>query len=226
MLVATFGPTTAWHGREIIWDEVRFVLVGHGTISAAAVLEYERMGHLIWATAEMRPWVVSVAQWETGTYPNANAQPYSAARPTGQAKAGGKLPTWALVVIILGVVAVVGGMLLAILIPMFALRTGETIVNNAAVRSGARSIQMSLESWAAEHAGAYPDADAVNSVGLSRYITNWPTNPYTDLPMSPGTGPGCFRYEVGSGGGTYRLTVYGRDGTVILDLRGGGGTTV
>lgn len=66
----------------------------------------------------------------------------------------------------------------------------------------------------------------MTSVGRSRYITAWPIDPYTDMAMSPGTGPGRYKYEVGSGGGTYRLPVYGRDGKVILDLRGGRGGTV
>ena len=49
MLVATFGPTTAWQGREIIWDADHFILVGHGTIPAAGLLDYDRRGQLIWA---------------------------------------------------------------------------------------------------------------------------------------------------------------------------------
>ncbi len=35
MLVATFGPASAWAGREIIWDVGRFIMVGHGAIPAA-----------------------------------------------------------------------------------------------------------------------------------------------------------------------------------------------
>ncbi len=66
----------------------------------------------------------------------------------------------------------------------------------------------------------------MTSVGRSRSITAWPIDPYTDMAMSPGAGPGRYKYEVGSGGGTCRLAVYRRDGKVILDLRGGRGETV
>ena len=226
MLVATFGPATGWPGREIIWDVDHFILVGHGTVTPAAVLDYDRQGFLLWASPEMRPWVASVSQWAAAPQAYAGARPAGAAQPATQSGARGKLPTWALALIILCVLAVVGGMILAIVIPMFVIRTGETLANDAAVRSGARSIQVGIESWATEHAGVYPQAEDVTAVGLSRYVTAWPNNPYIELPMSPGTGPGFYRYEVSSGGGTYRLTVFGRDGTVILTLVGGGGGTV
>ena len=226
MLVATFGPATGWQGREIIWDVDHFILVGHGAVAAAAVMDYDRQGFLTWASPEMPAWVQSVAQWQTGGQSAGGARPAGAAQPAGASKPSGKFPTWAIVVIVLGVAAVVLAILMAILIPMFVLRTGETLANDAAVRSGARNIQVGIESWAAEHGGVYPQPSDVNSVGLSRYITAWPNNPYIELPMSPGTGPGCYRYEVSSGGGTYRLTVFGRDGTVLLELTGGGGGTV
>ncbi len=93
------------------------------------------------------------------------------------------------------------------------------------MRSGVRTIQIGVESYAVDH-GEYPPAGEVNSVGFSRYISAWPVNPYTDMPMAPGDGPGCFRYEPGGGGGTYRLTGYGRDGGIVIDLTGGSDTTV
>jgi hypothetical protein len=66
----------------------------------------------------------------------------------------------------------------------------------------------------------------VNSVGLSRYISAWPQNPYTDLPMSDGGGVGNFRYDLSADGGAYRLIGYGRDGNMVIDLAGGSGTSV
>ena len=66
MLVATFGPSTAWQGREIIWDVDHFILVGHGAIPAAGVLDYDRRGQLMWAQPEYRAWAAQVDHWETG----------------------------------------------------------------------------------------------------------------------------------------------------------------
>ena len=66
MLVATFGPSTAWQGREIIWDVDHFILVGHGAIPAAGVLDYDRRGQLVWADPGFRAWVTSVDGWEHG----------------------------------------------------------------------------------------------------------------------------------------------------------------
>ncbi len=54
MLVATFGPSTAWQGREIIWDVDHFILVGHGAIPAAGVLDYDRRGQLLWTEPALR----------------------------------------------------------------------------------------------------------------------------------------------------------------------------
>ena len=66
----------------------------------------------------------------------------------------------------------------------------------------------------------------MNSLDLSRYISAWPTNPYTDLPMSDGGGAGDFRYDVSPDGGAYKLIGYGRDGAVVIELSGGTGTSV
>lgn len=62
MLVATFGPTTAWQGKTITFDNDQFILEGHGTITAANVMEYDRQGHLQWATDGTRGWVGAKAQ--------------------------------------------------------------------------------------------------------------------------------------------------------------------
>ena len=61
---------------------------------------------------------------------------------------------------------------------------------------------------------------------MSRYISAWPVNPYTDLPMSDGGGMGNFRYDVSADGGAYKLIGYGRDGAVVIELSGGTGTSV
>jgi hypothetical protein len=121
---------------------------------------------------------------------------------------------------------VVLSIVMAIVVPMIVVRTAETLTNDAAVRDGVRTIQLGVESYAAEHNGTYPPAGEVNSVGLGEYLSTWPTNPYTDLPMANGAGAGNFRYAPGAGGDSYLLTGYGRDGAVVIDLSGGSDTTI
>ena len=232
MLVATFGPATGWHGREIIWDVDHFILVGHGAIPAAGVLDYDRLGQLVWARPELRAWVAEVGRWETGGSPS---PAYGGAALRGRRRRHGgrrhslvrrRLPTWAIVLIVLGIAFVVVGAIVGALIPSFVMHTTETLANDAMVRSGVRDIQVGIESYAADHNGQYPAPGEVNSVGLSRYISVWPQNPYTDLPMSDGGGMGNFRYDLSPDGGAYKLIGYGRDGNVVIDLAGGSGTSV
>jgi hypothetical protein len=59
MLIATFGPTTAWNGLRITFEEGAFVLEGHGVVTATDVMEYDRQGHLKWADEGTRAWVGS-----------------------------------------------------------------------------------------------------------------------------------------------------------------------
>ena len=231
MLVATFGPATAWHGREIIWDVDHFILVGHGAIPAAGILDYDRLGQLVWPRPELRAWVADVGRWETGGTPSPAYGGAASAGAAGGVVAGGtrssgRLPTWAIVLIVLGIAFVVGGGIIGALVPSFVLHTTETLANDAMVRSGAQDIQVGIESYAADHNGQFPAPGDVNSVGLSRYISVWPQNPYTDLPMSDGGGVGNFRYDLSSDGGAYRLIGYGRDGTAVIDLAGGSGSSV
>jgi type II secretory pathway pseudopilin PulG len=221
MLVATFGPSTAWQGREIIWDVDHFILVGHGAIPAAGVLDYDRRGQLIWAQPEYRAWAAQVDHWETGGKPASGS---GGAAPSG-ARAR-KFPTWVIVVLVVAGVLLVFSIIAAVLLPQFVMRTGETLTKDFIVESNVRSIQTGIETYAAEHNGAFPASGQVNSIDLSRYISVWPVNPYTDLPMSDGGGMGNFRYDVSADGGAYRLIGYGRDGAVVIELSGGTGTSV
>ena len=41
MLIATFGPTTAWQGLRITWGDGAFMLEGQGAVTAADVMEYD-----------------------------------------------------------------------------------------------------------------------------------------------------------------------------------------
>jgi hypothetical protein len=59
MLIATFGPTTAWVGKRITWDHGVFTVEGQGPVTAAHVMEYDRQGHVIWVNEGARAWVGS-----------------------------------------------------------------------------------------------------------------------------------------------------------------------
>jgi hypothetical protein len=61
MLIATFGPTTAWVGTRITWADDGFALEGHGPISAGDVMEYDQQGHLLWVNEGARAWVGATA---------------------------------------------------------------------------------------------------------------------------------------------------------------------
>jgi len=41
--------------------------------------------------------------------------------------------------------------------------------------------------------------------------------------MTPGTGPGDYRYEIGAGGRSYQLVAYAEDGGMLSDVRSTGG---
>ena len=62
VLVATFGLTTAWVGKTIRFRSGQFLLEGQGAIEATAVRDYDQQGHLIWAYAGLREWVVELAE--------------------------------------------------------------------------------------------------------------------------------------------------------------------
>jgi hypothetical protein len=224
MLVATFGPSTGWQGREIIWDVDRFILVGHGAIPAAGVLDYDRLGQLVWAQPELRAWVAEVHRWETGGQPAAAG----AAVPAGAAGAPGRrgLPVWAIVLIVVAVVFVLLSVVAAVVLPAFIVNTTETFTNDVMVRAGVQSIRVGVESYAVAHGGRYPPAGEVNAVSLGAFMTAWPVNPYTDLPMVDGGGAGNYRYDVSPDGGAYELVGFGRDGQIVIDLGGGSGQSV
>ena len=219
MLVATFGPTTGWEGREIIWDVDRFILVGHGAVPAAGILDYDRRGQLIWAQPELRAWVVEVDRWETGGRARGGSE-------AGTRSSGGGLPAWAIALIAGAVALVVIGLVAgALLIPRLA-RTGEHLAKDAVVRVGAETIHAAIESYALDHQGRYPPAGTINEQGLAPYITAWPFNPYSGAPMADGGGDGNFRYDISPDGGAYRLTVYGRGSGVLVRFSGGRDTSV
>ena len=61
MVIATFGPSTAWEGKQITLQDGRLILEDHGPVGPADVMEYDRQGHLVWASEGTRAWVGSKA---------------------------------------------------------------------------------------------------------------------------------------------------------------------
>ena len=49
-----------------MFDNQQFVLDGHGTVPAAAVADYDRLGQLDWAYDGLRNWVTQIADGESG----------------------------------------------------------------------------------------------------------------------------------------------------------------
>jgi len=235
MLVATFGPTTAWVGKTITWDGNQFVLEGYGPVPAAALIDYDQQGHLQWASAELRSWAWTYAHWEAGgappaqaaaqpragAQPQAAAQPWAAAQPAAAGRpVGGKkpFPVWAIVLIIAAVVILAGGLFAAIFIPALVLNDQHAKANESAVKAGVHGIQVGIQTWAVDHQGQYPAASDMNQMTMSDYVDLWPTNPYTGAPMAQGTQAGDYFYEVTPDGKSFRLVGYGKGGKVIIDI--------
>jgi hypothetical protein len=83
MVVATFGPTTAWAGRAITCENGRFMLQDHGPLTAQQVVEYDAAGRLEWAYDGLRAW----AHAQAAQAPVAPA-----------ARSGRPVPLWAWIV--------------------------------------------------------------------------------------------------------------------------------
>ncbi len=238
MLVATFGPSTAWQGREIIWDVDHFILVGHGAIPAAGVLDYDRRGQLVWADPGYRTWVTSVDTWEHGGKSTAmgagvtpvatsSGAPPGAARPAAPPARSRRIPGWVIAVGAVAAVAfVMAALVLVAFVPSMIEHTVQGMSQDSDVSKGVRSLQTGVEMYALEHNGRFPDPGEVSPVGLGRYITTWPENPFTHLPMADGGGEGNFRYDLSSDGGAYRIIGYGSGGKTVIELSGGTAETV
>ena len=87
MIVATFGPSTAWVGKTISYDEGRFALEDVGQIAAQAVVDYDRQGHLQWAYDGLREWAYEIAAVPL-TAPAAAAPAAAAAQAASAQHAG------------------------------------------------------------------------------------------------------------------------------------------
>jgi hypothetical protein len=60
--IATFGHTTGWQGKRIVYDAGSIVIEGVGPVSAPGVLSYEAQGQIEWASPAMRDWLVGLAR--------------------------------------------------------------------------------------------------------------------------------------------------------------------
>lgn len=77
-------------------------------------------------------------------------------------------------------------------------------------------LQTGVITWATNNNNLYPTpADVSEAGGITSYVDPWPTNPYTDQPMKPGTQPGDYTYEQLNGGAGYKLTGYISNGTTF-----------
>jgi hypothetical protein len=77
------------------------------------------------------------------------------------------------------------------------------------VIDGIGKLQVGIVSWANAHNNLYPaPQDVVEGGGIAQYVDPWPTDPFTNKAMAPGTAPGSYVYEQLSGGQMYRLTGY------------------
>lgn len=122
-------------------------------------------------------------------------------------------PTWGIVLVLLGP--------LAIVVPVVAhafITSGQRDDREAAVKYGLHTIQVGVDLWASMHTGTYPDPSRVDQVGLASYVDEWPVNPYTGAPMARGTAAGDFSYAVGPGGASFKLVGWGRNGAAFITL--------
>jgi hypothetical protein len=231
MLVATFGPSTGWRGREIIWDVDHFILVGHGAIPAAGLLDYDRRGQLIWTDPALRSWAYQVDLWENGGRSSLTPTSYAlpavqAAAPSAASQRRGRVPGWVIVVAVVAVVALLAALALVAVVPSLIPEATDVWTDDTEVRTNVYSLRDCIESYAADHGGRFPAPGEVNPLDMSGYLTVWPRNPYTQLPMADGGGEGNFRYDLSSDGGAYKIIGYGRGGAVVIELSGGDQQTV
>jgi hypothetical protein len=70
MLIATFNESTGWIGKQIVYDAGEFSLDGVGPLTAAGVMEYDRLGQLDWGYDGLRAWTASqvAATPQSGTW--------------------------------------------------------------------------------------------------------------------------------------------------------------
>jgi hypothetical protein len=56
-VIATFGPSTGWHGKRIVYQDGVLLIDGVGTVSLKAVQSYAKKGQIEWESPAMQSWV-------------------------------------------------------------------------------------------------------------------------------------------------------------------------
>ena len=88
-----------------------------------------------------------------------------------------------------------------------------------AIKEGIHAIDIAVRSYAVDNNDVYPEPSLVNESGLADYVSGnspWPTNPYTDQPMSQGTGPGDYAYTLSAD--AFELVGYGEGGKAVFTV--------
>jgi hypothetical protein len=87
--------------------------------------------------------------------------------------------------------------------------TSPTASSDQQIIDAIVKIQVGVITWATNNNNLYPaSAEVSQSGGVAQYVSPWPTNPVTNLPMTPGTQTGDYTYEQLNGGQGYKLTGY------------------
>ena len=207
MIVARFGASTGWVGKTITYESGQFTLEDHGPITAADVLTYDGQGHLVWAYDGLREWVQQVAAATAAAPP-----PASLGAVDRAPEKRSSFPVWA------GVLVGLGTLFFAfvpiVCAPMFLNQRDKA--REAGVKEGMHAIQVGIQTWAVDHRDEYPAA--ADNDTLASYVRYWPTNPYTNTPMTEGRDPGEYTYVVSSDRTSFALIGYGEDGKVVMSI--------
>jgi hypothetical protein len=129
-----------------------------------------------------------------------------------------RLPTWALVLIALGALALAVAVVLVVHAQLVSVNERNVGPLNSAVGEKVLAIQAGVQAWAAEHGGTYPDPSLVTQEGLAAYVSDWPTNGFSDEPMKQGTQSGDFSYTVAPDGASYQLVGYGDERKEVITV--------
>ncbi len=103
------------------------------------------------------------------------------------------------------IVIIIIGILAAIAVPMFLNQRAKA--KDASVKEGVHSIQVGIQSYAADINDSYPADAWVTKANLFPYMGDWPDNAYkaSPVPMQNSTAKGDFTYTQLSGGADFSL---------------------
>ncbi|MEZ5125661.1 MAG: prepilin-type N-terminal cleavage/methylation domain-containing protein [Thermoleophilia bacterium] len=114
------------------------------------------------------------------------------------------------------IVIIIIGILAAIAIPMYLQQRDRA--KDASTKGGAHIVEVGVAAFAVDHADQYPADAMVNSGSLKDaggefYIDQWPTNPWSNEPMTnvADANPGDYTYTLGG-------TPEGTDFTLVAHL--------